>query len=214
MPWGLKRFQNTGDLHFITFSCYHREPLLISPEARRVFESTFESVRRWYGFFVTGYVVMPEHVHFLVNEPERATLAVAIQMLKQNTATELRWVQRPRPSRLLVDRTRPRPFWQLRYYDFNVWSKQKIEEKLQYMHFNPVKRGLVSSPEDWEWSSVRHYQSGVEGVVEIESWWTNRKREALGIFPSGRYSSASEIFVTGRGFCDWSVLNVERVIQE
>lgn len=183
MPWGLKRFQNTGDLHFITFSCYHREPLLASPETRRVFETTFESVRRWYGFFVTGYVVMPEHVHFLVNEPERASLAVAIQMLKQNTATELRWVPCPRPSRL-IDSARPWPFWQLRYYDFNVWSKQKIEEKVEYMHFNPVKRELVSSPEDWEWSSARHYQSGVEGVVEIESWWTNRKREASGIFPT------------------------------
>lgn len=129
MPWGLQRFQNTGDLHFITFSCYHREPLLASPEARRAFESTLESVRGWYGFFVTGYVVMPEHVHLLVNEPERASLAVAIQMLKQNTARELRWVPRPLRSAFRSDGTRPRPFWQLRYYDFNVWSKQKMKKK-------------------------------------------------------------------------------------
>ncbi len=52
-------------------------------------------------------------------------------------------------------------------------------EKLRYVHQNPVKRGLVSSPEDWPWSSFRHSVSGAEGVVEIESQWTARKRERL-----------------------------------
>jgi len=51
-------------------------------------------------------------------------------------------------------------------------------EKLRYMHRNPVKRGLVSRPEDWAWSSFRHYATGIEGTVEIESEWTARKREA------------------------------------
>jgi putative transposase len=88
-------------------------------------------------------------------------------MIKQNTAHELRT---PEGS----------PFWLPRYYDFNVWSEDKRVEKLRYMHRNPVKRGLVERPEDWLWSSFRHYASGVEGVVEIESQWTARKRERLG----------------------------------
>ena len=49
------------------------------------------------------------------------------------------------------------------------------------MHRNPVKRGLVRNPEDWAWSSFRHYLSGIEGVVEIESQWRARKREAMGV---------------------------------
>src|ERR1017187_5755039 len=49
------------------------------------------------------------------------------------------------------------------------------------MHRNPVKRGLVEKPEDWAWSSFRHYLTGVEGVVEIESEWTGRKRERMGM---------------------------------
>ncbi len=89
MPRGLKRYQETRDLHFITFSCYCRAQLLGTPQARRVFEQTLERVRRWYGLFVTGYVVMPEHVHLLIGEPERSTLAVAIQMLKQMVAQKL-----------------------------------------------------------------------------------------------------------------------------
>ncbi len=75
MPWGLKRYQQTRQLHFITFCCYHRAPLLGTEPARNTFVAVLERVRRWYGFYVVGYVVMPEHVHLLLSEPERGTLA-------------------------------------------------------------------------------------------------------------------------------------------
>ena len=54
-------------------------------------------------------------------------------------------------------------------------------EKLRYIHRNPVRRGLVDKPEDWPWSSFRHYAAGVEGAVEIESEWTARRRELMGL---------------------------------
>ena len=72
------------------------------------------------------------------------------------------------------------PFWQARYYDFNVFSERKRIEKLRYIHRNPVTRGLCAEPQDWPWSSFRHYLSNEEGNVEIESRWTARKREQLG----------------------------------
>ena len=65
-----------------------------------------------------------------------------------------------------------------------MWSERKHIEKLRYIHCNPVKRGLVARPEDWPWSSFVHYATGVEGVVEIESEWTARKRERFGILPT------------------------------
>ncbi len=61
-------------------------------------------------------------------------------------------------------------FWQRRFYDFNVWSKKKRVEKLRYMHRNPVKRGLVESPELWPWSSFRHYLYGQPGLVTVNDW--------------------------------------------
>jgi putative transposase len=170
MPWGLKRFQESCQLHFVTFSCYRRRPLLCSPARREWVERALEGTRRGYRFFVTGYVVMPEHVHLLVSEPERRLLATAIQAMKQSVA------------RRLALRSAD-PFWQARYYDFNVWSEDKRIEKLNYMHWNPVKRGLVSRPEDWPWSSFHHYATGCEGIVEIESQWTARRRERLGVAP-------------------------------
>ena len=234
MPWGLKRYYGTGNLHFITWSCYRpgapplsrfvrqgggfdfpilgnerknfdalapipparrlrcsyalglkaipgstlpsfrylqlpcpRAPIG-TPHARDVFEKTFEDTRQWYGFYIAGYVVMPEHVHLLLTEPERIKLSIALQMLKQNVAQRLRGPENG-------------PLWQPRYYDFNVWSYAKQTEKLRYIHRNPVRRGLVQSPQEWAWSSFRHYLTGAEGTVEIESHWTARKRERTGV---------------------------------
>ena len=165
------RYQNQGCLHFITFSCYQRMKLLDTAAARDTFEHELERVRRWYGCAVAGYVVMPEHVHLLIGEPERGKLSLAIQMLKQITSRKLRPADQPQ-------------FWQVRYYDFPVWSEAKRIEKLRYLHRNPVKRGLAARPEEWKWSSFLHYATGVENTVEIETEWTARKRERMGLMPA------------------------------
>jgi putative transposase len=167
MPWGLKRYQQTKQLHFVTFSCYERKPLLNSTQAKDLFLQALERTRRGYRFYVCGYVIMPEHVHLLVSEPERQSLDRALQAMKQSVA------------RRLVGKGEH--FWFARYYDFNVWSEKKRVEKLRYIHRNPVTRGLVDRPEDWAWSSFRHYLGGEEGVVEVESEWTARRREKKGI---------------------------------
>jgi putative transposase len=145
----------------VTFSCYARQPNLGASSAREIFERSLEAMRSRYQFVVAGYVVMPEHVHFLVSEPKKVLLSKAIQALKLSVA-----VQR-----------RERPFWQPRYYDFNVYSERKRIEKLKYMHRNPMTRGLVSKLSEWPWSSFNHWAAGEIGTVEIESQWTATRRE-------------------------------------
>ena len=122
-----------------------------------------ERVRRSFRLQVYGYVVMPEHVHLLLSEPEKDTLAEALKSLKQGVS-----------RRLIGDADH---FWQKRYYDFNIRNYPQFVEKLRYIHRNPVKAGLCERPEDWGWSSFRHYATGCEGRVEIELEWTARKRE-------------------------------------
>jgi putative transposase len=160
MTRGLVRFQQTGDFHFITFSCYHRQPYLHTPEARNLFEVALKKIRCEHEFVVAGYVVMPEHVHLLMSEPLTGTVASTLQALKLSVAR----------------RREERPFWQSRYYDFNVHSEEKRVEKLHYIHQNPVRRGLAEKPEDWPWSSFRSIATGCVGVVKIESEWTAAKR--------------------------------------
>jgi putative transposase len=156
-----------------------------------MFESALERVRHSYKLYIYGYVVMPEHVHLLLSEPHRDrgplktgfsssgdiphTLAEALKSLKQGI------------SRRLIGEAEH--FWQKRYYDFNVRNYAQFGEKLQYIHRNPVKRGLCERPEDWPWSSFRHYATGAEGRVEIESESTARKRERA----AGRLCPAVEL---------------------
>jgi putative transposase len=73
----------------------------------------------------------------------------------------------------------PVPFrhiWQAHFYDFNIWTDRKRIEKLQYMHRNPVRRGLVDSPETWRWSSYRSYALGECGLVRLNDWGTLQVR--------------------------------------
>jgi putative transposase len=183
MPKGLKRYYGAGDLHFITCSCYQRKPWLDTGERRDLFLKILEEVRKEHRFVVLGYVVMPEHFHLLMNEPQVGTPSTVMQSVKQRFAQRV--VPRRRQRRMEVGVPRslpflqgaglrrerllaePMPIWQPRFYDFNVWTEHKRIEKLRYMHRNPVKRGLVEEPEQWRWSSYRSYAFGEAGLVRI-----------------------------------------------
>jgi len=123
----LRRIHGGGNLHFITTSCYQREPLLGSARSRDVFLEIFEQVRKGYGFEVIGFVVMPEHVHILISEPKRRTVPIVVQVLKQRVARRLLLKRRPTSQRELWETTRRR-FWQRRYYDFNDIRIEKLQK--------------------------------------------------------------------------------------
>jgi putative transposase len=118
---------------------------------------------------------MPEHVHLLISEPPRATLADALKPLKQGV------------SRRLIGGAEH--FCQKRYYDFNIRNREQFVEKLRHIHHNPVQRGLCARAEEWEWSSFLQYATGCEGRVEIECEWAARKRERA----AGRLCPAVEL---------------------
>ena len=158
MPSGLKRYQKAETLHFITFSCFRRLPLLEAIEAAETIEAVLEQTRARHQARIYAYVLMPEHIHLLVNEPPQILLAQFLKAVKQVTSRKLRG---PRQK-----------FWQDRYYDSNVLGEKGRSEVIRYIHRNPVARGLVTKPERWPWSSFRHYASGAKGRVEIESQWT------------------------------------------
>ena len=175
MPWGLKRFYGSGDLHFITASCYRRQPLLAAARHRDLFVQVLEQVRQRYQFVVVAYVVMPEHFHLLISEPEKANPSVVIQALKLGVARRILSARQRREKQKAAReglRLNPMPqhIWQARFYDYNVWGGRKQVEKVRYIHRNPVRRGLVESPEQWHWSSFRAYAFGEAGPVRVNDW--------------------------------------------
>ena len=125
MPWDQKRYQQSGQSHFVTFSCYHRLPHL-SERLRDIVLSSLERTRTNYSFRVYGYV-LPEHVHLLVSEPDVEMLSKTIQALKISVA------------RLAAPVS---PFWQKRYYDHNVRDYESFVEKLNYTPESGKARAL------------------------------------------------------------------------
>jgi putative transposase len=123
MPYGLKRNQETRRPHFLSFSCYRRQPFFSRESLCDMFLKCLERTPRRYRCHIYGYVVMPEHVYLLLSEPEVKVLATAIQALK---------VSFVRCSGRLHHGT----FRQKRYFDCNVGDGDSFSEKLRYMHRN------------------------------------------------------------------------------
>ena len=184
MPSRLKRYYSARDLHFITCSCYRRRPLLGTARRRDLFLKILEQTRQRYQFVVVGYVVMPEHFHLLLSEPEKGDPSVVMKVLKQRFARCVHKKQSAKQFALWADAGDDH-VRQKRFYDFNVYNERKRVEKLRYIHRNPVKRGLVESPEQWAWSSFRSYAFGEKGRVRVnfQEWTAKikmREREEFG----------------------------------
>jgi putative transposase len=165
-----RHYYGLNHLHYLTASTYRRVRLFDSERFRRHFVKTLAALRQTLDFKIIGYVLMPEHFHLLIWPGERANPSRIVQSLKERTAIfilkDLRQNRQFPWCRRMLDRLAlpatvhlhgPSRVWQRRFYDLNVWSEKKRLEKLKYVHGNPVKRGLVTSPDQWPWSSFRFY---------------------------------------------------------
>jgi len=177
MPRGLYRFHHSGHSHFITFSCYRRQPFFSNASTYDLFQFCLERMRRPFELLVYGYVVMPEHVHLLLSEPEKDNLADAVHFLKLSFTKRLRSQVSAQEMGANLGHAIDGSFWQKRYYDRNVRDHEEFINDLKYIHRNPAKRGLVEKPEDWPWSSYRRYALDEQGTVTVESPWATYKRK-------------------------------------
>jgi putative transposase len=176
-----RHYYGLNHLHYLTARTYRRTRLFDSERFRRQFVQTLEDLRAALNFKILGYVLMPEHFHLLIWPTQRASPSQIIQSLKERTAIfilrnlrenhQFPWCRRML-ERLTLPPTvhlhRPYRVWQRRLYDLNVWSEKKRLQKLDYMHGNPVKRGLVSSPDQWAWSSFRFYSLEDSSVLAMD----------------------------------------------
>lgn len=170
-----------GHLQFITTSAYRRTPLFRDEGFCREFVSVLADLRGTKGFTLTGWVLMPDHFHLLLRTEPADAVRTIIKLLKQQTAFRILSTLRDATDNLdreeLLERLRLPPtvhdestyrVWQRRFYPFNIYTERKRSEKLNYMHNNPVKRGLVAHPGEWPWSSWRFYFLGDASVLAMD----------------------------------------------
>jgi len=166
----LRYYDHLGTARFVTFTCYRRHRYLSDTYARQAVLNELASVRERINIRILGYVIMPEHVHLLVHPPDNTRLGPIIGQLKACSARAILSRLRSegsRRGRILQRSYGSSAVWQRRCYDHNCRTTENVVEKLKYCHDNPVRRGLVSRPEDWPWSSYRWYHERRDGVFEI-----------------------------------------------
>jgi putative transposase len=154
--------------HFVTFSCFRRRRLLDNDPCRRIVLGVLDSQLTKQHGQLSGFVLIPDHVHVLVWLPRTEPLSVFMKQWAQRSSRNIRKFAMPLlPSygSILKDGD---AVWQRKYYAFHIYSRQKLEEKLNYIHQNPVRAGLVERAADWRWSSARHYEEGRTVGVPIK----------------------------------------------
>jgi len=165
-----RHFYGLNHLHYLTTSTYRRVRLFDSDLFKHNFIAVLGDLRTELGFRIIGYVLMPEHFHLLLWPSDVANPSQIMRSLEERTAKFIlknlrhnlhfawcgRMLERVTLPATVHDHAHFR-VWQRRFYDMNVWSEMKRVEKLNYVHGNPVKRRLVSSPDQWAWSSFRFY---------------------------------------------------------
>lgn len=154
-----------GHAHFVTFSCYHRRRLLDHPAVRDAMITVLSDRLASHNAVCCGYVVMPDHVHLIVNFDGDNRLTPFMKGMKQASSSRLRRVLCAVAPDYASTFPAGAPFWQAKYYDFNLISEDKAREKLDYLHANPVRAGLVERAVDWQWSSAAHVLQGAPTAV-------------------------------------------------
>ena len=163
----LRRYHSVGDLHELTFSCYRRLPLLTNNAWRTEFARAIDEAGTTYQLHLVAFVFMPEHVHLLVYPQAKPNLAKYLSSIKRPVALLAKTDLTASRSRLLdklVIRDRPGSrvfrYWQEGAgFDRNLFTARAITNSIDYIHQNPVKRGLVKEAKQWRWSTARYYLS-------------------------------------------------------
>lgn len=171
-------FNIPGHARELTFSCHHRMALLTSDRSRQWLVDALASARARHGFELWAYVIMPEHAHILLRPLSHgADIAPILKGIKQPVAraatnflrqnNNRRWLERLkvcRPSGRVEYR-----FWQQGGgYDRNIVTPKAARAAVEYIHNNPVRRGLVECPTDWPWSSAQWYCGCGDTKLEMD----------------------------------------------
>ncbi|MEX0876034.1 MAG: transposase, partial [Phycisphaerales bacterium] len=168
-----KRIEASNHIRFLTFSCYQQLPLLKNDRIKYAFVDHIQATRNTTNFNLIAWVIMPEHVHLLIwPDIDRAPVSKVVWHLKRAFARQVieRWKELNAPilSSIRTPEGNHR-FWQHGGgYDRNIVSRHELEEKLHYIHQNPVNRGLVHRSIDWAWSSARWYAGMTDNTISVD----------------------------------------------
>ncbi|CAG0990343.1 hypothetical protein ANRL3_02731 [Anaerolineae bacterium] len=181
--------------HFLTCTVLEWLPVFTRPATVQILLDSWTYLRENDGLRLYGYVVLENHLHFVAQAPrldlcvkrfKSFTARKIIDYLEENRVKQI--LERLCFSKLAHKEDREHQFWQEGSHAELILDEAMMRERLDYIHFNPVKRGYVDKPEDWRYSSARNY-AGQDGLTPIDAWHrTDSGRRASGAaFPRGAW---------------------------
>ena len=165
---------NLPNVHFVTTNVFRRHPIFTDGRYAGIIFQALHAYKLMHGAKVYGYVLMPDHLHLVLHLPEGREISNFMREFKKLAArnilvllkTEGKVTKFARPEK--GKKNYNLRFWQEGFFDFNVYSERKFQEKLNYMHNDPVKYGFVLGPEEYPYSSYGYYAFGCKGCLEID----------------------------------------------
>ena len=164
-----------GHVHELTFSCYGQRPFLKSKISRDSFADSIFVAKNKHKFDIWAYVIMPEHVHLLLYPREEDySISKILYSIKRPVAKKvIKHIKNNHPHELHLfstgQKSAPYRFWLPGGgYDRNITEVETLLTVVEYIHRNPVRRGLVENPEDWYWSSYNEWNEPGSGPIPID----------------------------------------------
>ena len=165
-----------GHAHYLTFSCYKRQWLFRDTFLCESFLEHLAQARQYHQFKLWAFVIMPNHVHLILRPDELTSITTILHSVKRPFSYLALGYLRAEHS-LLADKLKREKssgvtawrFWQHGGgYDRNIFNIKALKEKIDYIHNNPVRAGLIREPVDWRWSSAKFWISGEKGDVDLD----------------------------------------------
>lgn len=174
---GRSLFKNQGVVSFVTTTVMHFQNVFsISESYYEILVNSLKFVLRKYDSALIAYVLMPNHIHLILSIASTKILSSFMRDFKRHTSVKIRDQLILDERFELIERFKYYSrydaksgfkFWQERFDDFILYNEKTLEIKINYIHNNPVKKGLVKNPEDWKYSSYRNYFHCDNSVIEI-----------------------------------------------
>ncbi len=164
--------------HYLTFSCFNKQWLFKGEPLYTLFIDQLQKARERYHFKLFGFVVMPNHVHLLLDASPEVTISEILNGIRRPFAFHaLNWLDERFPElkplyTVKEGKRTKRRFWTPGHgYDKPVTTRDAVHHMINYMHNNPVKRELVEEAEQWRWSSARFWLTGEADPLKMDDPW-------------------------------------------
>ncbi|MCP4709332.1 MAG: transposase [Planctomycetes bacterium] len=165
-----RRWYKEGGMYFFTLVTYERQELFVNEPARQKLRQAFDEVRMLMSFEVVGIVLLPNHLHCLWQLPAGDSDYSKRWGLIKKTFTQSMKLENERQVSVSRQKRREKGMWQRRFWEHTIRDRNDLANHMDYIHYNPVKHGLVRCPHQWDYSSFHRWVK--EGAYQ-ENWLCN-----------------------------------------